>query len=161
MPTYEILSLVLNFILVVLAGGTIWVVVLIYKYQKSDEERRLNELRKLEFRPKIEGGRGTEEVTLGRFYTAYTFTNDALNIRIEDVVSNMVKINSISRKIIRHKEKEILNVFGNYESDKLLEFRNHKYTYSIVFDDFEGNSYVAFIEAVGAHASILKQKPVL
>ena len=124
MTTYEIMSLVLNGILVSIGVVTIFVVIRIYKQQRNDAsmlqenqlknaERLQKEERRNEIRPDlIDGSAGTSGTD---FYSNfYSKNNDTKDIYLADVEVDETKVKIRMDKIRLLSKGREFSVKGNY-----------------------------------------------
>jgi hypothetical protein len=160
MSLYEFLSLIFNFILIVIGGFTIWVVINISKQQKKDAELlqqnqklEIDKRRKRDICPELTDYGG---ITIGynehtnRFKKMFVFAREvrACNVELkgnDDLIINTVVFNS-------QNQFWILTI--EIESNTKPPLNEIKYNIELTFQDIDRNEYKAVAICDGIHAII-------
>lgn len=145
MNTFEIISLALNSFLVLLGAGTIWVVFLIYKFQKKDFEKSKRE----DIQPK------PEVTVIG--YSEAPEKKGYVNIKFLYNPARKVVLLSYSSESLRFENfNKILNlpvetVFSLKfrKIDGITKFEDLTYSFEIKYEDLKGNKYNSHFDCKG------------
>ncbi len=139
MNTFEILSLILNSLLVLIGAGTIWVVILIYKFQKQDFEKS----KKADIQPK-------PEVIIIEYYEIREkrgninmkfLYNPARKVIVRENKNEFLKFD-VSNKILNQVNDAVFVIHFQIIKEDII-FESLQYEFKLFYEDVRGNEYIS------------------